>query len=63
MLTSDVVAPTLAEIAAVEAEVDDKALTKAVEAVRLTVQSSDRQRVDAPKVKANKALEKEKAHI
>jgi len=46
VLTADVVAPTPTGIAAVEA-------------VRLTVQSSGRYRVDTPKVLANKALEKE----
>jgi len=60
VLTSDILAPTLTKIAAVEAEVDDKALTRAVETVRLTLRSSGRQRVDAPKVKENKAQEKGK---
>jgi hypothetical protein len=59
VLTADIMAPTPIEIAAVEAEVEDEALTRAIETVRLTVRSSGRQRVDTPKVLANKALEKE----
>jgi hypothetical protein len=55
VLTGDVLAPTPTEIAVVEAEVGDEALTRAVERVQLTVQSSVRQRVDAPKVRDNKA--------
>jgi hypothetical protein len=60
VLTSDVLAPTPTEIAAVKAKIDDEALTRAVETVRLTLRSSGRQRVDAPKVKENKAQEKGK---
>jgi hypothetical protein len=38
VLTRDIIAPTIVEIVAVEAEVNDKALTKAIEVVRSTVQ-------------------------
>ena len=37
ILTSDIQAPTLEEVAAVQAEVDDDALTKAIEAVKVTL--------------------------
>jgi hypothetical protein len=53
VLTLDVEAPTLEEVAAVQAEVDDDALTKAIEAVKVTVRTSSRLRVDSKKVQAN----------
>ena len=56
VLTADVPAPTLEEIKAVEAKVGDKALDRAIEAIKLTVRLSNRQRVDTPKVKPNKEL-------
>jgi hypothetical protein len=56
VLTADVVAPTPEEVAAVEAEVSDKALDRAIEAIKLTVRSSGRQKVDTAKVRANKEL-------
>jgi len=43
--TPDVFAPTLEKVAAVQAEVDDDALTKAIEPVKCTVRSSSRHRV------------------
>jgi hypothetical protein len=58
VLTSDIIAPTATEIAAVEAEVNDEALTRAIETVRSTARSSGRQRMDEPKVKDNKAIKK-----
>jgi hypothetical protein len=58
VLTHDILAPTLEEIRAVEAEVGDKVLDRAIEAIKLTVRSSGRQRVDTPKVKENKELMK-----
>jgi hypothetical protein len=42
VLTLNVLAPTLEEVAAVQAEVEDNALTKAIEAVRSTVRMSSR---------------------
>lgn len=59
VLTPDVQAPTAEEVAAVQAEVDDDALTKAIEAVKVSVRTSCRIRVDTPKVKANKEAEVE----
>ena len=56
IFTHDVPAPTLEEIRAVEAEVGDEVLDRAIEAIKLTVRSSSRQRVDTPKVKENKEL-------
>jgi hypothetical protein len=44
------------EIAALQAEVDDDALTKVIEAVKGTVRSSGRLWVDSKKVQANKAV-------
>jgi hypothetical protein len=61
VLTPNVQAPTLDEIAAVQAEVEDDALTKAIELVKSTMRSSGRRRVDSTKVKANKAAQLEKA--
>jgi hypothetical protein len=58
VLTADIIAPTPTEIAAVEAEVDDEALTRAVETVKSTVRSSGRQRVDVQKIKENKEIAK-----
>jgi hypothetical protein len=55
VLTPDVQAPTLEEVAAVQAEVDDDALTKAIEAVKVTLRASSRIRVDSAKLKENKA--------
>jgi hypothetical protein len=57
VLTPDVQAPTLEEVAAVQAEVDDDVLTRAIEAVKATVRASGRLRVDSKKVQDNKAVE------
>jgi hypothetical protein len=59
ILTPDIQAPTAEEVAAVQAEVGDDALTKAIEAVKVSVRTSCRTRVDTTKVKANKAAEAE----
>jgi hypothetical protein len=56
VLTPDVQAPTLEEVAAVQAEVDDDALTRAIEAVKATVRISGRLRVDSIKAQENKAV-------
>ena len=61
VLTPNVQAPTLDEIAAVQAEVEDDALTKAIKSVKSTMQSSGRRRVNTTKVKENKAAQLEKA--
>jgi hypothetical protein len=61
VLTPDVFAPTSEEVAAVQAEVDDDALTKAIESVKSTVRSSGRHRVDSKKAQANKAAQLEMA--
>ena len=61
VLTPDVQAPTLDEIAAVQAEVEDDALTKAIKSVKSTMRSSSRRRVNTTKVKENKAAQLEKA--
>src|SRR5277367_5665418 len=61
VLTLDVFAPTLEEVAAVQAEVDNDALTKAIESVKSTVRLSGRHRVDSKKVLENKAAQLEKA--
>ena len=55
VLTLDDFAPTLDEVAAVQAEVDDDALTRAIESVKSTLRSSGRHRVDSKKVQLNKA--------
>jgi hypothetical protein len=55
VLTPDVLAPTLEEIAVVQAEVDDDALTKAIETVKTTARSSSRHQVRSLKVQLNKA--------
>jgi transcriptional regulator NrdR family protein len=47
----------LEEVAAVQAEVDDDALNRAIEAVKVTVRTSGRLRVDSKKVQDNKAVE------
>jgi len=60
VLTPDVFAPTLKEVAAVQAEVDDDALTKAIESVKSTVRLSGRHRVDSKKVLENKAAQLER---
>jgi hypothetical protein len=57
VLTPDVFAPTAAEVRAVQAEVDDEALTQAIETVKTTVRLSGRLWVDSKKVQANKAIE------
>jgi transcriptional regulator NrdR family protein len=49
------------ELAAVKAEVDDDALTKAMESVKSTVRLSGRHLVDSKKVQENKAEQLEKA--
>jgi hypothetical protein len=56
VLTPDVQAPTVEEVAAVPADVDDDALTCAIEAVKVTVRASGRLRVDSLKMWANKAV-------
>jgi hypothetical protein len=61
VLTPDDFAPTLDEVAAVQAEVDDEALTRAIESVKSTVRSSDRHWVDSKKVLLNKAAQLDKA--
>jgi hypothetical protein len=55
VLTLGVFAPTLEEVPVVQTEVDDDALTKAIESVKSTVRSSGRHRVDSKKVLENKA--------
>lgn len=57
ILTPDVFAPTASEVRAVQAEVDDDALTRAIETVKGTVRSSGRLRVDTKKVQLNKESE------
>jgi hypothetical protein len=52
----DASAVTPEEVAAVEAEVSGKALDRAIEAIKLTVRSSGRQKVDTAKIRANKEL-------
>jgi hypothetical protein len=54
ILTLNVFAPTPTEVKAVQAEVDDDALTKAIEAIKSTVRLSSRLRVDTLKVQLNK---------
>ena len=49
VLTPDVLAPTLEEIAAAQAEVDDDALTRAIKTVKTTLRSSGRHRVESLK--------------
>jgi hypothetical protein len=61
VLTLDVFTPTLEELAAVQAEVDNNALTKAIETVKSTVRLSGRLRVHSKKVQENKAAQLEKA--
>jgi hypothetical protein len=61
VLTPDVFAPTSEELAAVQAEVDDDALTRAIETVKSTVRLSGRHRVDSKKVQENRAAQLEKA--
>lgn len=61
VLAPGVFAPTLEEVVAVQTEVDDGALTKAIESVKSTVRSSGRHRVDSKKVLENKAALLEKA--
>jgi hypothetical protein len=57
VLTSDVFAPTVQELAAIQAEIDgDDALTKAIESVKDIVRSSGRFRVDTKKVQLNRQL-------
>jgi hypothetical protein len=56
VLTADVPAPTPEEIRAVEAEVSDEALDRAIDTVKKSVRSSGRQRVDTPKARENKEL-------
>jgi hypothetical protein len=45
---------TLGKVAAVQVEVDDDALTKAIKAVKVAVRTSGRPRVDSKTVQANK---------
>jgi hypothetical protein len=51
-----VLAPTVVEIAAVEAETSDIALNQAIETLRLTVRSSTRHRIDTKKAAENKVF-------
>jgi Arc/MetJ family transcription regulator len=53
-LTLNVLALTLEEITAVQAEVDDNALTRAIETVKTTVRLSRRHRVESLKAQLNK---------
>ena len=53
VLRLDVEAPTLEEVAAVQAEVNDDKLTKAIEVVKVTVRTSSRLQADSKKVQAN----------
>jgi len=53
-LTPNVIALALEEVAAVQAEVNGDALTKAVEVVKSTVRIGGRLRVDNKKVQLNK---------
>jgi len=57
ILTLDVFEPTVLEIWALQDEVEDDALTKAIKVVKSTVRSSGRLWFDSKKVQANKALE------
>ena len=50
-------APALDEVAAIQAEVDDDALTKTTEVIKSTVRLSGRLRVDSKKVQLNRAVE------
>ena len=54
VLTPDVLAPTLEEITAVQAEVDNDALTRAIETVKTTVRSGGRHWVESLKAQLNK---------
>jgi hypothetical protein len=56
-LTPDVQAPTVEEVAAIQAEVNNDTLTMAIEAVKITVRISGRLRVNSEKVQANKVVE------
>jgi hypothetical protein len=56
ILTLNVFALTPTEVKAVQAEVDDDALTRAIEAIKNTVRLSSRLRVDTLKVQLNKEL-------
>jgi hypothetical protein len=47
--------PTSGKVAALQAEVDDGALTKAIESIKSTVRLSGRHQVDSRIVRANKA--------
>jgi hypothetical protein len=46
VLIPDIIAPTLEEVAAIQAEVDDNVLTKAIESVKSIVRLSGRRQVD-----------------
>jgi hypothetical protein len=61
VLTPDIFVPTLEEVAAVQAEVDNDALTKVIETVKSTIRLSSRYRIDSKKVLENKAAQLEKA--
>jgi hypothetical protein len=50
LLTANVLALTLKEIRAVEAEVSNKALDKAIDTLKKLVKLSNKQRIDIPKV-------------
>jgi hypothetical protein len=56
LLTADVPAPTPKEIRAVEAEVSDEALDRAIDTLKKSVRLSSKQRIDTPKVRENKEL-------
>jgi len=54
VLTPDVLALTLEEITAIQAEVDNDALTKAIETFKTTVRSGRRHQVKSLKAQLNK---------
>ena len=57
VLTLGVEEPTLEGVAAIQVEVDDNALTKAIEAVKVTVRTSSRLWVDSKKAQENKEVD------
>ena len=59
VLTLDLQAPTLEEVAVVEVEVKEDALSQAIKAVKATVRTNNRLRIDSKKVQANKEVESE----
>jgi hypothetical protein len=61
VLTLDIFVPTLEELVAIQAKVNNNTLTKAIETVKSTVRLSNRHQVNSKKVKENKAAQLEKA--